>query len=163
MEEEKFERRPLLFAMKTTIGQEIPTASLVMIRAKKLKLPISAVLVPPTLRGYVFIEVFAQSESEGRVIVERARGGVKHSREVLDKPIPFAEIENFMVPKSPVAEMEVGDIVDIIAGPFKGERGRVTRIDREKEEVTVELLEATVPIPLTIAASWVKIAQRKSE
>jgi transcriptional antiterminator NusG len=162
-EGEEGKKKPFLFALKTTVGQEIPTAGLIMTRVRKLKLPVCAALVLPGLRGYVFLEVLGETEAEGRTVAERAKAGIKHSKELLRNPLPFSEIENFLTPKSPVAGIEVGDIVDIVAGPFKGERGRVTRIDKEKEEVTVELLEATVPIPLTISATWIKVTQKKSE
>jgi transcriptional antiterminator NusG len=161
--EEGGKKRPFLFALKTTVGQEVPTAALIMTRVRKLKLPVCAVLVPPGMRGFVFIETLGETEAEGRTVAERAKGGVKHSKELLRTPLSLSEIENFLTPRSPVAGMEVGDIVDIVAGPFKGERARITRVDAEKEEVTVELLEATVPIPLTLSAGWIKVAQKKAE
>ncbi len=161
-EEKEMQPKPMLFVLETTLGQEVPTASMVMVRARKLGLPVSAVLVPPGLRGCVFIEVIAETEAEGRTVAEKARAGIKHAKKILRTPLPFSEVENFLVPRSPVADLEIGDIVDITAGPFKGEQGRIVRIDAEKEEVTVELLEATVPIPLRLSASWVKLC-RKSE
>lgn len=157
------EKKPFLFVVKTTIGQEIPTAGILITRAKKLKLPILSVLVPPGLRGFVFVEALGETEAEGRTVVEKSRIGIKHSRELLRRSLPFSEIEGFLVPKPPVAGMDVGDVVDIVAGPFKGERARIMRVDAEREEVTVELLEATVPIPLTLEAGWVKVAQKKGE
>jgi len=163
MEEGTGKKRPFLFVLKTTIGQEIPTAGLIMTRARKLGLPISAVLVPPGLRGYVFIEAVGETQAEGRTVAEKVKMGIKPSNEILREPLPFSEIETFLTPKSPVAGMEAGDVVEIIAGPFKGERARISKVDVEREEVTVELLEATVPIPLTLSAGWVKIAQKKAE
>ena len=48
------------------------------------------------------------------------------------------------------------DIVEIITGPFKREQARISRIDKTKEEVVVELLEAAVPIPITLKMDAVK-------
>jgi transcriptional antiterminator NusG len=57
--------------------------------------------------------------------------------------------------------MEVGDLVEISSGPFKGERARIVQVDKEKEEVTVEFFEATVPIPVTVKSESVKVIQKK--
>jgi len=55
------------------------------------------------------------------------------------------------------------DIVEIISGPFKREKARVARIDQQKEEVIVELLEAAVPIPITVKLDSVRVIRRESD
>ena len=55
------------------------------------------------------------------------------------------------------------DIVEIISGPFKREKAKITRIDQQKEEVIVELLEAAVPIPITLKMDSVKVIRRDGE
>jgi len=55
------------------------------------------------------------------------------------------------------------DIVEIISGPFKREKAKVSRIDKQKEEVIVELLEAAVPIPMTLKLDSVKVIRREGE
>ena len=59
--------------------------------------------------------------------------------------------------------MEVGDIIELTSGPFRGERARIIRIDEGKEEITVELFEATVPIPVTVRGDFVKVIQKKEK
>ena len=59
--------------------------------------------------------------------------------------------------------IEKGDIVEIISGPFKRENARVSRIDQQKDEVIVELLEAAVPIPITVRIDSVKVIRRDKE
>jgi transcriptional antiterminator NusG len=54
-----------------------------------------------------------------------------------------------------------GDIVELIAGPFKGEKARVQQIDENKEEITVELFEAMVPIPVTIRGDHVRVLEKE--
>ncbi|MEK6874670.1 MAG: transcription elongation factor Spt5, partial [Nanoarchaeota archaeon] len=56
--------------------------------------------------------------------------------------------------------IQKGDIAEIISGPFKREKARVTRVDKVKEEVVVELLEAAVPIPLTLKMDAIKVIRR---
>ena len=49
---------------------------------------------------------------------------------------------------------------EIISGPFKGEKARVRRIDESKEEVTVELIEAMIPIPITVRGDHVRVLEK---
>ena len=59
--------------------------------------------------------------------------------------------------------IQKNDIVEIISGPFKREKAKITRIDKQKEEVVVELLEAAVPIPITVRLDAVKVIRRETE
>ena len=56
-----------------------------------------------------------------------------------------------------------GDIVELVAGPFKGEKARVQKIDETKEEITVELFEAMVRIPVTVRGDHVRVLQKEEE
>jgi transcription termination/antitermination protein NusG len=49
------------------------------------------------------------------------------------------------------------------AGPFRGETAKVTHIDDTKEEITVELFESVVPIPITVRGEQVRVVKRKEE
>jgi transcriptional antiterminator NusG len=51
--------------------------------------------------------------------------------------------------------------VELVAGPFKGEKARVQKIDESKEEITVELFEATVPIPVTVRGDSVRVLEKE--
>lgn len=154
MEEEE---KPAIFAVKTTHGQERSVADMLVTRAKKLGLAANAVLAPEGLKGYVFVETV------GKTAAERLRSGLKHAKGVVPGEIELAELERFLVPKPVVAGMEIGDVVELVAGPFKGERARIMRVDKTKEEITVELIEATVPIPVTVRGDHVKVIERKKE
>lgn len=151
------EEKPAIFAMKTTYGQERSVADMLPTRAKKLGLPVHAILAPEGLKGYVFVETI------GRTAAERLRSGLKHAKGVVPGEIELADLERFLVPKPAVAKMEAGDIVELIAGPFRGERARIMRVDKTKEEITVELIEATVPIPVTVRGDHVKMIEAKKE
>ena len=59
--------------------------------------------------------------------------------------------------------MQKNDICEIISGPFKREKAKISRIDKQKEEVIVELLEAAVPIPITLKIDSVKVIRRETE
>ena len=147
--------KPAIFAVRSTIGQEKNTADIIVTRTKNFNLPIKAVFAPPGIRGYVFIEAI------GKTTVEKARAGIKHAKGVVSGEVPISEVEHFLEPKPTVTGMRVGDIVELISGPFRGERARIVRVDDSKEEVTVELFEATVPIPVTVRGDFVKVIQKE--
>ena len=157
MEEKQEVIKPTIFAVRTTIGQEKSAADMIVRRAKNLNLQIKSVLAPPGIKGYVFVE------AEGETTVEQARSGLKHAKGVVGGEVSVSEMEHFLVPKPVVSGMEVGDVVELIAGPFRGSKARIMRIDQSKEEVTVELFEAIVPIPVTVRGDHVKVIEKKEK
>ncbi|MFQ5722075.1 MAG: transcription elongation factor Spt5, partial [Candidatus Aminicenantales bacterium] len=118
------------------------------IRAEGLE--IKTIFHPAEIKGYVFIEGTLGN-------VQKAVQGVMHVRGLIQKPIRLEEIQQFLEYKKERVKVEIGDTIEIIGGPFKGEKGKVSRVDKVKGEVTVELLEATIPIPVTIATEFVKV------
>lgn len=152
---EKHEEYPTkVFAVKTTTGQEKNVARLVAAKIEMNKIPIKAILVPETLRGYVFIE------AEGPHFVEDAISGIKHVRSRIPGIVSFAEIERYIVKKPIIEELNENDIVEVTGGPFKGMRAKITRIDKTKAEVTLELLEATFTLPITVNSDYVKLVEK---
>lgn len=156
--EEAEVHRSQIFALRTTVGQEKATADMIAARAKNFNLPVLAIFVPSDISGYIFIEA-----KGGRPTIERVRSGIKHARGIVGGEVGISQIEQFFTPRPSVTGMGVGDIVELITGPFRGERARIARIDEDKEEVTVELLESTVPIPVTVRGDSVKVIQKKEE
>jgi transcriptional antiterminator NusG len=144
----------MIFAVKTTTGQEKNVARLVAAKIAMAKIPIKAILVPEVLRGYIFIE------SEGPHHVEEAIAGVKHVRSRIPGQIGFSEIERYIIRKPIIEELNENDIVEITGGPFKGMRAKITRIDKSKAEVTLELLEATFTLPITVNSDYVKLVEK---
>lgn len=157
---EKNEKTPetKIFAVRTTTGQERNVAKLVTAKIEMKKIPIKAILVPETLRGYVFIE------AGGPHFVEEAIAGIKHVRSRVPGLVSFSEVERYIVRKPIIEELSENDIVEVTGGPFKGMRAKITRIDKAKEEVTLELLEATFTLPITVHSDYVKLVEKaKSE
>ncbi len=147
-----------IFAIKTSIGHEKMVANWLAIRARKRKLEVYAILSPPKLRGYLLLEGVKNKEALQDLIK-----GVQHARSVVDGTSSLDEIEHFLTPKPLVSGIEEGDVVEIIAGPFKGEKAKVTQIDESKEEITVELFEAMVSIPVTIRGDHVRILEKETK
>ena len=159
-----------LFILKTTMGQEHKVASEIQARLsgtgslQDIKGEIFGVLCPTILNGYIFIEASAIHHVEK--LIGRAGGRttpLKGCSKVLPGAIPFGNIAPYLEPKAATAGIEEGDIVEIRASSFKGERARVTNVAENKEEVTVELFDAQIPIPITIRADQVRVTQRVDE
>ncbi|MBW2971730.1 transcription elongation factor Spt5, partial [Candidatus Woesearchaeota archaeon] len=77
--------------------------------------------------------------------------------------INYSEMEHMIEPVKRELTIKKNDIVEIISGPFKRETAKITRIDEPKEEVVVELVEAAVPIPITLKIDAVKVIRRDTE
>jgi transcriptional antiterminator NusG len=148
------EIQPKIFAVKTTTGQERNVARLVAAKVEMNKIRVKAILVPEALRGYVFIE------AQGPHLVEEAITGVKHVRSRIPGIVSFAEIERYIVKRPIIEELNENDIVEVTGGPFKGMRAKITRIDKTKAEVTLELLEATFTLPITVNSDYVKLVEK---
>jgi len=147
--------RQSMLAVKTSIGHEKTVADSLASRAKPKPIGVFAILSPATIRGYVFVE--AMNTDALRDLVK----GVRRTRGIVKGETTFAEIEHFLTPKPIVSGIVEGDIVELIAGPFKGEKARVQQIDHNKEEITVELFEAMVPIPVTIRGDHVRVLEKE--
>jgi len=50
-----------------------------------------------------------------------------------------------------------------IGHEFKGEKAVVKRVDSAKEEITVELYESIVPIPITVRGDNVRVVEKFSD
>jgi len=143
-----------IFVVKTTTGQERNVSRLITTKIKISKIPIKALLVPDTLKGYVFIE------ADGPHLIEEAIAGVRHVRSRIPGLVSFSEIERYIIRKPVLENLFEDDVVEITGGPFKGMRAKITRIDKSKGEVTLELLEATFTLPITVHSDYVKLVQK---
>ena len=154
MEKKEAEFSTKIFVVKTTTGQERNVARLVAAKIEMTHIPIKAILVPDTLKGYVFIE------ADGPHLVEEAISGVRHVRSRIPGLVSFAEIERYIIRKPVIEDLSDEDVVEITGGPFKGMRAKITRIDKSKGEVTLELLEATFTLPITVHSDYVKLVEK---
>ncbi len=143
-----------IFAIKTTTGQERNVARLIATKVEMTHIPIKALLVPDTLKGYVFIE------ADGPHLIEEAISGVRHVRSRIPGLISFNEIERYIVRKPVMEDLTEEDVVEITGGPFKGMRAKITRLVKSKGEVTLELLEATFTLPITVHSDYVKLVEK---
>lgn len=140
--------------LRTISGREVSVALILELRATG-EGGIYSILVPPDVKGYIIVE------AEGIHVVQRAAKGVKHVRGRVAGSITFEEVERLVKVKSPIEELKPGDIVEIVAGPFKGLRAAVRTVNVAKNEVEVEILEATYPLKVFLPGDSVKLAERR--
>ncbi len=146
--------RQAILAIKTSRGYEREVADTLLARAEEKPDVVFALLVPAALRGYVFAEGMS---FEG---VHEMLKGIRKARGLVAGETTLKEVEPLLVPKITVEGFVEGAIVELISGPFKGEKARVKKIDQAKEEITVELIEAVVPIPVTVRGDHVRMLEK---
>ena len=151
------EKKEQIFALRTTANREDQVMDFVTSNAKRKGLEVYAVVRPHGMRGYIFIEAATRTDAE------QAAFNVPYARGILPKTVEYKEIEHMLEQVKKEVNIQKSDIVEIISGPFKRENAKITRIDKQKEEVVVELLQAAVPIPITLRLDSVKVIRRESD
>ncbi len=147
-----------IFGLRTAANREDQVVDYLVSKLQKdPKTGILAVIRPHGMRGYIFIETISKEEAE---MVLHA---VPYARGLLATEIPYPEIEHMLEQVKVEMNIKKQDIVEIISGPFKRENAKVIRVNKPKEEIVVELLEAAVPIPITVKMDAVKVIRRESE
>jgi transcriptional antiterminator NusG len=129
----------------------------VISNAERKGLAIFSVIRPHGLRGYVFIEADSKADAE------QAAFSIPYARGLLPNVIHYKEIEHMLEQVKKEINIQKNDIAEIISGAFKREKCKITRVDKIKEEAVVELLEAAVPIPITLKLDALKVIRRDGE
>jgi transcriptional antiterminator NusG len=137
-----------IYAVKTTASQERTVADMIMNREEE---KVHAALAPDSLTAYVMVE------ADDQPVLNRVLEEVPHARSIVPGDAGLGEVEHFLSPTPDVEGIAENDIVELIAGPFKGEKAQVQRIDESNDQVTVELYEATVPIPVTVRGDQIRV------
>ncbi|MBI3032523.1 transcription elongation factor Spt5 [Candidatus Woesearchaeota archaeon] len=140
-EEKTIEITAKLFALRTTANREDQVMDFVSSNVNKRKLNVYSVIRPHGMRGYIFIEADKKGDAE------QAAFNVPYARGILSKEIEYKEIEHMLEQVKREVNIKKHDIAEIISGP-------------SKDEVVVELLEAAVPIPITVKIDAIKVIRR---
>ncbi len=148
-----------IYALKTSAGQEKNVARLLARKANLDGIGISSILAPESLKGYILVE------SSTKIDLRNPAFKVQHLRGVVEGSvgITFEEAKRFLKPEPIISSIKERSIVELISGPFKGEKAKVVRIDESREEVVLELIEAAVPIPVTVQADQIRIIQKEAD
>jgi len=146
----------MIYTVKTVVGRENIVIDSIASKVKSNQLNITAMFHPEEIKGYVFVEGDVKD-------IEKSLQMIPHIRGLIKKPVEMNQIQRFLQPKTVEIELAVGDVVEVIGGPFKGEKGKVTRYDKTKREMTMELIEVTVPIPITVSVEFIKLIEKASK
>jgi len=148
----------MIHTIRVTSGQEKILSEILMKKARAERLSVYSIVHVDNVKGYLFVE----SDDENTLV--KLIQKVKHVKGFLKQSVTLGEIEKLVkAEKQPATIIEVGDTVEMISGPFKGERAKVLKIDDAKDAVTVELVEVAVPIPVTVKSKTVKLFQKAGQ
>lgn len=147
----------MIFIIKVTTNKEERVIDMISDRVQKKNLNVFSVLRPHGLRGYILLE------AEDRESAEESAFDLPYVKGIIGKTINYEEIKNMIEPSATTVSIKEGDIVEMISEPFKKEKAKVIRIDKQKEEVVVSLLGAVVPLPVTVKIDNVKVIRREDE
>ena len=147
----------MIFIIKVTTNKEERALDMISDRAEKKNIKVYSVSRPHGLRGYILLE------AEDRDSAEEAVYNLPYVKGIIGKTLNYEEIENMIKPSVEAISIQEGDLVEIIAEPFKKEKAKVLRIDKQKEEVVISLLGAVVPLPVTVKLDNVKVIRREEE
>ena len=148
----------VIYGFRANKGQEKLAARLIANKAAKSG-AISCILVPENLSGYIFVETRNLQDAEE--IIRDVRP-IRRKHAVGGRSVPIEELADMLVPRSSVEGIGVGDIVEVIDGPFKRTKARIIKVEKEREEVTFELLDADIPIPVKHHADYVRVLESVS-
>jgi len=147
----------MIFIIKVITNKEERAVDMIAERAEKKNLNVFSVSRPHGLRGYILLE------AEDRESAEEAVFNLPYIKGIIGKTIEYEEIKNMVEPSVKAVSIKEGDIVEMIGATFKGEKAKVLRIDKQKEEVVVSLLGAVVSFPVTVKIDNVKVIRREDE
>ena len=145
----------MIFIIKVTTNKEERAVDMIADRARKKNLNVYSVLRPHGLRGYILLE------SEDRESAEEAVFNLPYVKGIIGKTIEYSEIQGMVQPTIESVSIKEGDIVEMIGSTLKGEKAKVLRIDKQKEEVVVSLFGAVVPLPVTVKIDNIKVIRRE--
>ena len=146
-------RRPpqaKLFGVRTIAGRELDVALLIELRARANNIPIYSITVLPRIKGYVVVE------STAAHYVTLVVQGMRYVKGVVPGVLRYEDVERLLKPEAVAATLKPGEIVEIISGPFRGLKAQVIRVDRSRDEVVLNVLEATYQLQITVPSDSIR-------
>jgi transcriptional antiterminator NusG len=147
----------MIFVIKVTSSKEDKALDLIAERVQKKSLQVFSLARPHGMIGYVFLE------AENRASAEEAVFNLPYVKGIVGKTVTYEEIKPMLEPVIAEMNIEKGDIVEIISEPFKKEQAKVIRMDKQKGEAVVTLLNAAIPIPVTVKLDNLRVIRREEQ
>ncbi|MFW5704231.1 MAG: transcription elongation factor Spt5 [Nanoarchaeota archaeon] len=146
------------YIVRTSAGKEEKFLdAIAKVISKRENHGIYSLFAPETVRGYVF------AEAENLQKVVDAVRGVPNNKGVIRSQVDFAELEKYFEKEGEQIVVHERDIVEMIAGPFKGDRAKVVRVVPGKDEVIIEPLNMAVPIPITLSLDDIRVIEQNKK
>ncbi len=139
--------------MRVTSGQEENVIAVASLRIRTRGIAIKSLLSPPGSKGIIIVE----ADNIGNL--NMAFSGIRHVKKIIYGNVDPEEVEQLITLEEKVVEYEVGDMVEVVSGPFKDMKAKVVRAEKDKREVVIEFLDATFTLPVTITTDMLKKAK----
>ena len=151
---EETETKYRFFMVSVTGGQEENIIRMVELKVKNYSdIRIKSLFIPPSLKGVIVVEAYSYTD------VIKAFEDIKYFKKVLPGVLSDEDVQTLLEIGKKEEVIEVGDVVEIVSGPFKGMSAKVINIRGEKDrrEAVIQLLDASVsPIPIIISVANLK-------
>jgi transcriptional antiterminator NusG len=140
-----------IFTVKTRIRSERNVGETLVKRANSQGINIGSIQYPAILNGYLFVEC------ESREALNKLIKNVRNAQGLLNGETTQEEISGYLSSRKMKRHLIEGTNVEITDGQFKGERAIIQRVNNRTKELTVELLDEVLKIPITISKNQCKI------
>lgn len=147
----------MYFVVRVTSSQEKITADILETKVKKTGMPVYSVMLTAGMRGYLILE--AESEVVCRDLIMNE----PHVKGMLSQSLSDAELNKMLEVKQSSQEIGINDIIEFLSGPFKGYKAKVIKVDSAKDDITVELMDVAVPIPVTTKANVARVIEKATK
>ncbi|MGC9205059.1 MAG: transcription elongation factor Spt5 [Candidatus Micrarchaeia archaeon] len=144
----------MYFVIRVTSSQEKITVDILENKVSRANVPIYSIILVEGMRGYLIVE--AESEVACRDLIMNE----PHVKGMLSKPLSEAELNSMLEVKRSLQEISINDKVEFLSGPFKGYKAKVIKVDSSKDEITVELMDVAVPIPVTTKSNTARVIEK---
>ncbi len=153
------ERREFIL-LRTVAGKEDIVAFVIEDKVKELLKAgqdpgIYSIVVPADIKGYIVVEA-----KNIHTVVELVKG-FSYVKGRVPGVLKLKEIEKMVRTKPFIELIKPGDIVEIISGPFRGMHARVTDVNRVRQEITLEILDAAFPLELKVPVEQIRPVKSK--
>ncbi len=156
MTSENNENASHFLIIRVTLGREMQVME--RLESQLSRVPgVYTIIKPYSLKGYIVVETDSY-ESVSQLIYN-----IKHIRGIIKKELTVEEALKTIEKKKQNIEINIGDVVKILSGPFKGETTTVKSVNKDKGEITVMFLESAVPINVNIKISDVSTIKSEGE
>lgn len=141
----------MIFTLKILPGQgELISA---ILKKKAEEMPIYTIISLPNIKNYLIIE----ADNENTLKRAIADIGYIKKNSITIGQVQDKELDSLLHLESVMEALKPDAVVEIKSGYLKGEKARILRVNPTKEEITVEILDATIKMPITIKAETVKL------